>query len=184
MRTGMEEREMSPLDDTLSRGLSSKFGNLSRRAFLSKLTRQIIGMTGVFVAAEFLPSIALADPGCGRHGWACGAINGNCQTTVPRATAHSSWVQCCEIAGCPTQWVRCTYTDYCRTIQGAPFAPFNCTGPNTGISWCNGDANTVEFICTEMSCQSPGFTDRSACQSGWTNSPLHNPCAVCIACPP
>jgi hypothetical protein len=150
------DRSRSSLDKAIAHTLGAAYGNLSRRSFLSVLTRRLIGLTSVVVAAEVLPFLAtpvkaapqyVVDDRCGLHGYICGT--GNCRSGV---VGHK-WVQCCEAAhytgACPSKWSCCQYTDYCGT---EPLAHAGCTGfPPSGTSWCGSAPNTF-YRCTKITC--------------------------------
>lgn len=164
--------DQSPIDSVLSHALQSKYANLSRRAFLSAVTRRLIGLTGIAVATEVLPFLVPAaqaqqhDPDCGLHGPKCDT--GNC--TKVGAEPMSRWVACCPKAvGCTQKWQCCTYTDWCATTP-RPYTPTNCVGPaQSGTSWCS--VPVPHYWCTTSTCA--GAFPTSSC--GSTCGPPGNP---------
>ena len=155
----------APLDAIVSRNLASRYGNLSRRSFLSGLTRKLIGLAGVSLAAEIFPYLASpafadapggAGPNCGLHGNPC---QGGCMG----GSAAASWQQCCKVNCC---YQCCTYTDFCNPPNTLPPPgwPHNCTGTASGTLWCRPPTLTL-YICTMTAC-SGAYTTLSSCTSG------------------
>lgn len=158
MRANPESDVGAAVDRAVSRALDRRYANLSRRSFLSLLTRRLVGLTGIVVAAEVFPYLAstahAAFSECGLHGWICGT--GNCSG----GTAGQTWVQCCELPQCPPKWKCCTYRDYCGTPP--PNHPTNCQGVEpSGTLWCNNG----EYICTTIACAG-NYSSPSSCTSG------------------
>jgi hypothetical protein len=151
----------SSLDETVSNALAHTYGNLSRRSFLSFMTRKLIGLAGVVVASEVLPylaSDAFADAGCGLHGFPC---SGGCGG----GGVGTSWVQCCPVGtGSMCSYTCCRHTDYCGTQPEG--WPEGCTGHAEGIAWCGGSG---AYICTVSAC-SGTFGSVGMC-SGACNGP-------------
>jgi hypothetical protein len=149
-----DDRSSSPLDDAISKSLGDMYGNLSRRSFLSAVTRKLIGLTNVVVAAQVMPFLAplakaapqyAVDERCGLHGYVCGP--GNCQGGV---VGHK-WVQCCvaDRDSCPSLYSCCQYTDYCGP---EPLEYSGCDGvPPSGTSWCGPPPNR-SYRCTRIVC--------------------------------
>lgn len=174
-------RSNSSLDRTLAITLGEAYGNLSRRSFLSVLTRKLIGLTGVAVAAEVLPFMAAPvraapqyeiEDMCGLHGYRCDT--GNCSGGV----AGRRWVQCCEAihtSSCPTKWACCSYLDYCGPSE---LQHSGCEGATpSGTSWC-GPAPNIFYRCTLIECSSATPESlwntqgacKTACMQQWQSS--------------
>lgn len=151
-------KEESPVDRVVAKALGNTYGQLSRRAFLSKVTRKILSISGFVIGAEIIPFLASeahADVWnrCGLHGWICGT--GTCSG----GTIGAKWIQCCPPPLCPNLFQCCTYTDYCGTRP--PGWGTGCDGATpSGTLWC-GQAPGL-YICTEVSCsvtKHEGMTD-------------------------
>jgi len=146
-------------DQALSNVLARSYGNLTRRSFLSILTRRLIALAGVPLAAQVFPYFAgeaRADIYCGLHGYLCGT--GNCSG----GSAGASWVQCCEAAACPPgTYMCCSYTDYCGTRPQNWGAGCGGNYQQGSQAWC-GQASGV-YICTSVTC-SGGHPSLFSCQ--------------------
>jgi hypothetical protein len=177
-----QDPSTSFLDNAISRTLGETYGNLSRRSFLSGLTRRLIGLTSVAVAAEVLPFLAApvraANPYevetlCGLHGYKC--ATGNCTGGV----MGRRWVQCCEAVrdSCPTKWSCCRYTDYCGPTE---LQHSGCTGVTPGgTSWCGPAPNTF-YRCTDVQCAITSaslYATEQACKTGCMTQWAANYCA-------
>jgi hypothetical protein len=132
-----ETPNQSAIDARLSRRLAKTYGTLSRRSFLSLLTRRVIGAAGVVLAAEvmpFWPNDAMAQSvNCGLHGTVCNA-------TCSKTGDMLAWTQCCEL-GCGA-WYCCSYFDVCGTL------PAGCNS-GSGTAWC---LNGQIYRCTIVEC--------------------------------
>jgi hypothetical protein len=146
--------EQSTIDTVLSRALHARYANLSRRAFVSMVTRKVVGLTGIALAAEVLPFMApvahaqVSNPDCGLHGPKCNT--GNC--TNSGAQPVNRWVQCCPklVKPCTQKYQCCTYTDWCATTP-RPYNPSGCSGPGqSGTRWCS--LFITNYWCTTVSC--------------------------------
>lgn len=144
--------EQARVDVVLGNWLQRQYGQITRRSFLTGLTRKAISLGGISLAAHVFPFLvpeARAQAGtgalCGLHGYHCGS--GTCHG----GTAAFAWTACCQIPvsapPCPTIFACCSYLDFCGTRpQGWPDG---CAGPRAGSSWC---AATGDYICTTSSC--------------------------------
>lgn len=179
-----QDRSNSSLDRAISNNLGETYGNLSRRSFLSVLTRKLIGLTNVVVASEVLPFLAApvgaapqyeVEENCGLHGYIC--HTGNCSGGV----IGRKWVQCCEAVhtdSCPSKWACCTYTDFCGPTE---LQYSGCTGvPPAGTSWCGPPPNTF-YRCTSITCYgSPVaslYNTEQACKTACMNTHQSSYCA-------
>jgi hypothetical protein len=149
-----DENDPSVLDGAVAKMLTTNYGQLTRRGFLSHVTRQLLNLAGVSVAAQVFPyfiSDAEAVPGnqCGLHGRTCRAGT-LCATGLPNTAAQAAWVQCCKVEKCNTDYRCCTYTDWCGLRpagwpDGCDPHINNATGTS---SWCT----MGEYVCTQTSC--------------------------------
>src|SRR5690606_35215237 len=69
-----ENRDEAALDSVMRQMLVDNYGQLTRRSFLSRMTRKLFALTGVSLAAQvfpyFAPEAQAASPTwCGLHGW-------------------------------------------------------------------------------------------------------------------
>lgn len=155
------------VDKVVSHALDNSFTNISRRSFLSLLTRKLIGLTGVAVAAEVFPYFvpraeALVPTDCGLHGWICTS-----GTPCNGGVVGNKWVQCCQVP-VPCDWkYKCvSYVDYCGTRPGN--WPNGCVGNfiDDAISWCGGAGGpNAEYICTKKIVHAPIYGTFAQCQS-------------------
>jgi hypothetical protein len=139
----------SGVDSAISRALAKPYRQMTRRSFLSGVTRKLFAAAGVGLAAEVFPFFvqdaqASGPEYCGLHGVPCaevGACNGG--------ELGTSWVQCCPMPvsapPCPTIYRCCTYVDRCSTTTQPPQS---CHG--SGTSWCR--SPTDFYWCTEVLC--------------------------------
>ena len=154
--------DQSSIDSVVSNALHSRYAHLSRRAFMSVVTRKLIGLAGIGLAAEVLPfaipdaEAQIYNPNCGLHGPKCGT--GNC--TNAGAQAVNRWVACCpKPVGCTQKYACCTYTDWCST-SARPYTPTGCVGPaQSGTLWCS--LYITKYWCTTVSCD--GSFSTSSC---------------------
>lgn len=134
----------TPLDEAIGTMLAGAYGNLSRRSFLSVITRKVMTLAGVALAARALPYLipeAHANITCGLHGRICGTNHPNCHG----GTKQLCWKQCCETAADTTQcsfWQCCVYSDYCGT------RPKGCEPFGSGTPWCSDG----DYLCTTLDC--------------------------------
>jgi hypothetical protein len=169
MSSDTKTPSIAPIDTAVGRALQTQYANLSRRSFLSSLTRQVFGLVGVSLAAEVLPYLAAPAQAegwgdgwtdCGLHGYVC---DGTTTCSGSGGSLGASWVQCCEKPLCPAFWKCCTYTDYCGTrpqnwgtgcygnyIAGAP-------------AWCGGASGS--YLCTIYSCTPTEWLSLANCQA-------------------
>jgi hypothetical protein len=156
------------VDRIISRYLARRYPALSRRSFLSMLTRQAIRVAGITVAAEvlpFLPSDAQAQSvGCGLHGYQC-----DWQTTCNSGDYGAVWVRCCEIPSCVTYWFCVAYRDRCGTQP--PDWGTNCHGNYVKGSdaWCG--AVEGDYICTDVTVQGM-HTSQTSCNNSCKAGPV------------
>ena len=132
------------LDLVISRYLEDRYGELPRRAFLSKVTRGLFLVAGVPLAMKANLIAAEGDPNpqaeltgdswewCGMHGVTCSGkcdpnANGNVGT-IGTGVANA-WTQCCKDKS-NGQYTCMLYKDYCGT-----------RGPNykTDVKSCAGN---------------------------------------------
>ena len=159
-RASRPNSDQSVLDITLSNALDSRYANLSRRAFVSAMTRKLIGLTGIALAAEVMPFMVprshaqVEDPYCGLHGPLCGT--GNCHNTG--AQAVNRWVACCPklVPPCIQKYQCCTYTDWCATTD-RPYTPNGCGPAQSGTLWCS--IFITKYWCTSVSCSGAYVSD-------------------------
>jgi len=146
------------VDEAITGALAKTYRHLSRRAFLSSLTRKAIGLAGVAIAARALPLIvpeaqAQIQSTCGLAGRLCG---GACQG----GAAEQSWMQCCPGPAGPGEcpyYTCCSYQDLCAASR-----PAGCGALGGAVSWCSG---TDLYICTQFVCN--GFYEnQSSCSVG------------------
>lgn len=153
------------LDATIARRLSVRYRSQSRRAFLSRVTRSLIGFAGVAVASEVLPffaSTARADTNCGLHGYLCSS-----GTTCSGGIPGYAWVQCCSTDTCPQSYSCCKYTDYCGTRPAGWGS--NCGGTTpAGPSWCGSAPGA--YLCTSVSCIA-SYGSLAECNTGCVTYP-------------
>jgi hypothetical protein len=158
------DREPGAVDIALGKLLQRNYGQITRRSFLSGLTRRAISVAGIGLASQVLPFMVpeaeAQVPGgptaCGLHGYIC---SGSCFG----GSSKLSWSACCQIPvsapPCPQVWACCNYTDYCGT---RPVGwPFGCQGPIGGTSWCGGGG---DYICTTMS-SGATYSSQPDCQN-------------------
>ena len=168
MNQNAEQDESTVLDGALRDRLAQSYGNLSRRSFLAGLTRRVIALAGVMVAAEMLPMPARGQEECGRHGWKCGT--GNCSASLNGAVQRDKWVQCCNSETDCGKYLRCSFVDICRnSVQYGFFEDSGCEGPNGGMPWCGG--MPYQFICTQSSCQPNVYDNIFTCINGFVGAP-------------
>lgn len=152
-------------DAAFSKALRKNYSQVTRRSFLSGLTRNIFSVAGIGVASQVLPFFAPEAKAqdwtqgayCGLHGKICVA-NTQCYGGV----VGYAWSACCKIPistpPCPTVYVCCNYTDHC----GDPLPNFNgCIGPEpSGQSWCGAFGF---YRCTTFTCGA-SYNSMYACQ--------------------
>jgi hypothetical protein len=168
------------VDEAISKTLSGRYGNLTRRGFLSGVSRSLLKLTGVTLAAQVLPFFpgkaqaqAYGDD-CGLHGYTCGT--GNCQQSS--ATVESwHWVQCCgyPVDPCTTAWQCRRYIDHCSNTF---HSPSGCTGNMDGgtPSWCNWySASHPHYVCTTSIATGPYYDNIESCKSGCQPYPWMTP---------
>lgn len=158
------DEKASPLDAVLERVLARRYANLSRRSFLSVMTRKIITLAGVPVAAQVFPYFAptaRASTVCGLHGYLCD--QGACISAG--TTPANFWVQCCDVSVCPVTYRCCIYRDYCGT-RPPNWGNSTCLGsPPSGSEWCG--AAPGEYVCTTVNCPpTPTYSDLASCALG------------------
>ncbi len=158
------EGDRSVADNTLSRALARRYGTLSRRSFLSVVSRKLVTLAGVPIAAQVFPYFAssayAANEDCGLHGRIC-------TPTCTGGTNQLQWVQCCITQECPTKYKCCHYIDKCGTRW--PTYPSGCSGDASGTAWCS----SGEYICTILSCDVSTYGNLTTCQ-GFCSG--HGPC--------
>lgn len=173
----------SSVDHAIANTLDEAYGNLTRRSFLSMVTRKLIGLTGVVVASEVLPFLAAplkaagqyeVEQDCGLHGYHC--ASGNCDGGTP----GRKWVQCCpanHTDSCPTKWSCCTYLDYCGPVE---LEYSGCQGVEPGgTSWCGPAPNTF-YRCTWAECPTDVgslYNSEQQCKTACMNMHQSNYCA-------
>lgn len=145
-----DPHDPSSIDLALAKALRGRYGQLTRRSFLSGVTRRMMALSGVTLAAQvfpyFVPEAHATGVGvmCGNHGYYCGT--GNC-TIGGDAAPKNWWKACCSIQvtapPCPTVYMCITYTDYCGTQPTG--WPDHCGGVRSGTDWCSGMG---DYICT------------------------------------
>jgi hypothetical protein len=161
MTDSPEKSSQAAIDQALGKVLRKRYGQLTRRSFLSGATRKLLSLAGVGIAAQVLPFFAkeanaqqsFVGPTCGLHGPICSSVTlCNNAGAVPRLT----WNACCQIPTsvppCPMVYICCTYTDWCvlGPLTVPPLWPNGCAGPPpSGVSWCGGIGT---YICTTFSC--------------------------------
>ncbi len=141
----------SAVDRVVGQALARRYRNLSRRSFLSIVTRGAIRVAGVALAARILPytvSTAVADSDCGLHGRHC----------VPPCVGGSeqlAWKMCCGVGADAGE---CPYYQCCSYIDQCGAYPPGCGLLGSGTAWCY----SGNYICTVTSCM--GFyQDVSQC---------------------
>jgi len=159
--------EATSVEGAIRQRLRKKYGQLTRRSFLSAVTRKVFSLAGVGVAAQLLPyaaqeARAQSSMGalCGLHGFFC-----NASSPCSGGTPGAAWVQCCQIdvqaPPCPTVFTCCTYRDYCGTRpQGWPNG---CAGTYVGgTNWCG--TAPGDYLCTTINC-ALSYQNFQACQN-------------------
>lgn len=167
MSSDSKKASIAPVDIVVGRALQTRYANLSRRAFLSSLTRKVFGLAGIGLAPQvfpyFVPNARAAGMTCGLHGYDCDSA-----TPCSGGSVGASWVQCCARPTCPATYKCCTYTDFCGTrasnwgtgchgnyIQGAP-------------AWCGNAPG--QFICTSTVCGTHIYGALSSCERDCTGN--------------
>jgi len=164
----MPKKQNKTWDGRLSRILKTKSRFESRRSFVSKFSRLLIGMTGVMLPGKARlfagPAIPLTPKQittnwnwCGLHGYICGT--GNCNGGTTGSGYQRAWNACCfdPATSC---YKCCTYADRCSFTP--PPAPFQCDGPTpSGPAWCGGAGNY--YVCTVVTCATSGSATLAGC---------------------
>jgi hypothetical protein len=168
-----ENPDAQGVDALLGRVLRDSYAPLSRRSFLSALTRKIFALAGVSLVSEVMPFLATearaadAPTWCGLHGWICESGT-TCYGGTPRAT----WVQCCEIPTgtppCPMVYTCCRYTDYCAPTRPSNWGTDCHIGKQPcGLPWC-GESGGM-YLCTTVQC-SGNYSTFPQCANGCSQS--------------
>jgi hypothetical protein len=152
-----ENADRTGTDSALSKALAKRYGKLTRRSFLSVVTRKLVTFAGVPLAAQVFPYFVstahAANENCGLHGYICTAgCTGGANQLM--------WVQCCITQECPTKYQCCKYIDKCG-VRPAGW-PGGCIGDADGDAWCT----SGEYICTVTQCDFTKYANLSSCQSG------------------
>ena len=150
-----KERSIGALvDEAITGKLSKKYRDLSRRAFLSFLTRKAIAVAGVAVAAQALPFLV---PVARAQVSTCGLDGRTCASPCTGGIAQDAWVACCQVgSGASCYFTCCFYTDLCQASL-----PSGCGSFGSGFPWCNGSSL---YVCTVIEC-SGQYASQSLCQS-------------------
>jgi hypothetical protein len=171
------------VDQLVNKMLTTRFKHVSRRSFLSKLTRLAFGAAGVTVAAraalELRPAAAQVPPpppnapwasggwqGCGLNGFLCGT--GSC-TPPANLVGGGSWSKCCFDPSCGF-WFSCTYNDMCGTVART-WNGSDCSGQGIlygATNWCTGTTLpdgtlSQKYWCTVVACSGGGSPTEKEC---------------------
>jgi hypothetical protein len=144
------------VDAAIAKSLSTAYRDLSRRAFLSSLTRKAMAFAGVAVAAQALPFVirdarAQTQSTCGLTGRLCGS-------PCTGGVGQLWWTACClggsGGGGQCSYYTCCTYQDLC-----AASFPAGCGRMGGGaLAWCTSGV----YICTTVCCRG-FFQDFASC---------------------
>lgn len=156
------------LDKIIAAELSRHSRFISRRAFLSRLSKGVLALAGVSIAATIglyeVPSAEAFEPPpaweqCGLHGYYCSpTCNGG------TSSLGYGWVQCCENPS-TSQWYCCAYSDQC---SATPVTVSGCKGTQPcGPKWY-ANPGSVYYICTNASCSPTGYASIADCVCNFT----------------